>query len=365
MLGAGGILGAAWLAGALHAIATESGWDPGSADHVVGTSAGSIVGALLACGVPPWLMVAHSSGEARRRHGRQRGAGRAHRPLERGEPPSPPRRTRGRPRGRGVALGSLARPYRHSPAALIAGVLPDGLVSTEPIRDTIRSACSGGWAPHPHLWRSRPTTRPASACRLARPARPRPSWRTPLRLVRDPGLLPIDRHRRPALCRRRRALDLEPRHPRRHGLDLVICLNPTSSLHAAAPRTLGERLAFSLRQGAGRRLGAETARVQRAGAEVVLVQPTVHDLDAMGTNLMNRGRRHAVVEAAARSVTEHLRDSAVGERLQRLPAGISELVARPPGTPVDWPDLESAARRRGERVAARDASRPAQRPLAA
>jgi NTE family protein len=115
------------------------------------------------------------------------------------------------------------------------------------------------------------------------------------------------------------------------GLDLVICLNPTSSLHAAAPHTLGERLAFSLRRASGRRLGAETARVRDAGAEVVLIQPTVHDLDAMGTNLMNRGRRHAVVETAARAVVEHLRESPVGERLRRLPAGIPGLVARPPG----------------------------------
>jgi hypothetical protein len=149
------------------------------------------------------------------------------------------------------------------------------------------------------------------------------------------------------------------------GLDLVICLNPTSSLHAAAPRTLGERLAFALREVAGRRLGTEAARVRRAGAGVVLIHPTVHDLDAMGTNLMNRGRRHAVVETAVRSVTEHLRDSPVGERLRRLPAGIPELVARPPGSPAGWPDLESAARRRGERVTARDARRPGPHSLAA
>src|SRR5436309_12593623 len=63
VLGAGGVLGGAWLTGALHAIATESGWDPGSADYIVGTSAGSMIGALLACGVPPWFMVAHSAGE--------------------------------------------------------------------------------------------------------------------------------------------------------------------------------------------------------------------------------------------------------------------------------------------------------------
>src|SRR6516164_7566805 len=63
-LGAGGVLGGAWLTGALHAIASETGWDPGSAEYIVGTSAGSMVGAMLACGVPPWFMVAHSGGEA-------------------------------------------------------------------------------------------------------------------------------------------------------------------------------------------------------------------------------------------------------------------------------------------------------------
>src|SRR5450759_5214976 len=63
VLGAGGVLGGAWLVGALHAIASESGWDPGSADYIVGTSAGSMVGALVAWGVPPWFIVAHSAGE--------------------------------------------------------------------------------------------------------------------------------------------------------------------------------------------------------------------------------------------------------------------------------------------------------------
>src|SRR5512142_35477 len=40
VLGAGGVLGGAWLVGALHALAEETGWDPGSADYMVGTSAG-------------------------------------------------------------------------------------------------------------------------------------------------------------------------------------------------------------------------------------------------------------------------------------------------------------------------------------
>src|SRR6187200_1374984 len=63
VLGAGGIQGGAWLTGGLDALATETGWDPAAADYVVGTSAGSMMGALCASGVPPWFMVAHSRGE--------------------------------------------------------------------------------------------------------------------------------------------------------------------------------------------------------------------------------------------------------------------------------------------------------------
>src|SRR3954453_6408009 len=64
VLGAGGVLGGAWITGGLHALATETGWDPGSSDHIVGTSAGSMMGALGAAGVPPWFMVAPSAGES-------------------------------------------------------------------------------------------------------------------------------------------------------------------------------------------------------------------------------------------------------------------------------------------------------------
>jgi hypothetical protein len=64
VLGAGGVLGGAWLAGALAALTESTGWDPATADVVVGTSAGSMIGALLAGGVPPWFMVAHSAGES-------------------------------------------------------------------------------------------------------------------------------------------------------------------------------------------------------------------------------------------------------------------------------------------------------------
>jgi NTE family protein len=52
VLGAGGAVGAAFHAGALAAIENDLGWDPRTADVIVGTSAGSLVGALLRVGVP-------------------------------------------------------------------------------------------------------------------------------------------------------------------------------------------------------------------------------------------------------------------------------------------------------------------------
>jgi predicted acylesterase/phospholipase RssA len=43
VLGAGGVLGGAWMAGALAALHTVTGWDPREADWLVGTSAGAVI----------------------------------------------------------------------------------------------------------------------------------------------------------------------------------------------------------------------------------------------------------------------------------------------------------------------------------
>ena len=121
VMGAGGVLGGAWLTGALQAITSETGWDPGSARHIVGTSSGAMVGAMIACGVPPWFMVAHSAGESfpglRDANGEladsaDRAAGAIYR-LHRGLPQLGPGSWR-------LALSSVARPHRHSAGAMLA-----------------------------------------------------------------------------------------------------------------------------------------------------------------------------------------------------------------------------------------------------
>ncbi|HXR29280.1 MAG TPA: patatin-like phospholipase family protein [Solirubrobacteraceae bacterium] len=355
VLGAGGVLGGAWLTGALHAIARETGWDPGSSEHVVGTSAGAMIGALLACGVPPWFMVAHSAGEeidglhdARGVAASEadRSAGMGFR-LHGGLPSLGPASWR-------LAAASLARPYRHSPAALVAGWLPHGPFSTEPLKDTIRRACEEDWAPHPNYWAIAVDYR--TGARVALGAADAPPAQLPDAVAAScaiPGFFrAVEIDGRPYVdggVHSASNLDVLAGHD----LDLVIALNPMSSLHVADPRTLGERVAYAIRSASGRRLGAEARSVRASGTEVVLIQPTVHDLDAMGSNLMSRTRRHEVIETAVASVTEHLRESPLGERLAELPPGQPELVRRPPGPASSWTDFRDLARARFSASAAR------------
>ena len=47
---------------------------------------------------------------------------------------------------------SLRAPYRHTPTALLGGWLPRGVISTGPLKDTVRRVVPDGWADHPNLW---------------------------------------------------------------------------------------------------------------------------------------------------------------------------------------------------------------------
>src|SRR5687768_17646445 len=137
VLGAGGVLGGAWRVGGLNALARETDWDPGSAEYIVGTSAGSMIGALVASGVPPWFMVAHSRGEVfeglagpdgRPAAEADRSAGAVFR-LHRGPPPIGPGSWR-------LGRGSLSAARRHTRRAVLAGWLATGAVSIGRLRET-------------------------------------------------------------------------------------------------------------------------------------------------------------------------------------------------------------------------------------
>src|SRR4051794_16186328 len=257
VLGAGGVMGGAWLTGGLHALAAESGWDPASADYVVGTSAGSMMGALLAAGVPPWFMVAHSAGEdftgledatGRPAAEADRAAGATFR-LHRGLPPIGP--------GSWPLIArSITAPNRHRPTALMAGWLPRGIISTEPLKDTVRRAVPEGWADHPNLWIvasdyatgrrvafGREDAPPAELADAVAASCAIPGFYHPVtidgRRYVDGGLWSTSN------------LDI----PRNAGLDLVVSLTPPSSPPPPFAWNPAERAAALVRRMSGRRLG--------------------------------------------------------------------------------------------------------------
>src|SRR4051812_24924743 len=53
VLGGGGMLGAAWMTGALKVVSEAVAWDPREAEMLVGTSAGAVLAALVGAGASP------------------------------------------------------------------------------------------------------------------------------------------------------------------------------------------------------------------------------------------------------------------------------------------------------------------------
>jgi NTE family protein len=235
---------------------------------------------------------------------------------------------------------------------VIAGWLPRGVVSTDPLKATIRRACPDAWAPHPNYWAMAVDYKTGRRVAFGRSGSPPAELADAVAAsCAIPGFYRcVEIGGRPYVdggVYSTSNLDVL----RAEALDLVIALNPMSSLHVDSPRTAAGHLASRMRQAAGRRLGSEAKRLRAAGIEVALIQPTVHDLDAMGSNLMSRARRHRVTETAVRSMTEHLRETPLGARLGELPPGDPRLIRRPEGPRSSWPDFRAAAAERWAHLA--------------
>lgn len=339
----GGLVGGAWMIGALHAIASETHWDPGSADHVVGTSAGSMISAMLASAVPPWLLVEYGSAAGIRgvpgldEPGASRfgGSFRLHWSF--------PRPVLGSP---ALALRSMREPWKYGPAG-IAAWLPRGVISTEPLKAVVRRVVPSGWPTDLRLWVvavDYATGRRVAFGRRGAPAADLAD------AVAASCAIPGFYH--PVTIHGTRYIDGGLYSPSNLDLladtdaELIVCLNPMSSRYRSGMLGPTGPLASLMRGDARNIVDRESLALRRAGKRVLLVEPRADDLRVMGFNYMGRKGLDRVVECAIRTTADSLRGTELGRRLSALPSGRADRLRRPSTNPASWPsDLFPPKRR--------------------
>ncbi len=296
VLGAGGVLGAAWTIGALAALEELDGRAPGEAEVLVGTSAGSVLVAALGCGVPVGTLVGHQTGADAGGLEYDHDSSSALPPL--------PRPGIGSPRG---VLSTALRPWRVTPMAALSAVLPQGRGSLAPVGALVDGVCpDGGWAAHPRTWvvamdydtgRRVPFGRegaPQAALRDAVMASCSiPGWYAPVRIG---GRRYVDG----GACSPT-SLDLLARLPEGELLDEVVVLSPMTSTELDSPGSVAGRIERRFRRLVTKRLLREAGRVAATGTRVTLLCPGPEDLAAIGANLMDPRRRERVLETSLRT----------------------------------------------------------------
>lgn len=286
VLGGGGVVGAAFHTGVLGALADATGWDPHTADLVVGTSAGALVAAGLRGGLDPAELRARADA----------GPGTPLPPLD-----LDPRRLL-RPAAPWLTLAAVVRRGAPRPGLLAAGWLPRGRVPTAAIGERLREL-------HPEPWPAAPT------------------WITAVRLHDgrrvtfgrddvDPGDLgaaveascAVPGYFRPVRIGGADHVDggawsvTNADLVARCGFDLVVVVAPL-----AAGRTLHAW-----------RLDREVAAIEASGTPVFQVRPDGAAARAMGGNPMDAGKVPAVVARAEAVVDGLVADPAHAGAVARL-----------------------------------------------
>ncbi len=304
VLGAGGVLGISWMLGALVALEASDGWDPRTADVLLGTSAGSVIAAFLGSGVSVATLANHPRGIEVEEGLNLRWDYEAHSVR-----PPLPRPVVGSP---ALVRSALRTSGRRPPMTAVYGLLPRGRASLQPLADVVQTvAPSPGWASHPATWIVAMNYRTGERVPFGHPAAPRtslsqavvascsiPGWYEPVPID---GELYIDGGAYSAT-----SLDLLVDA----GLDEVVVLAPMASFAYDAPASVAARLERRWRRRLSRRLLAAAERVSAAGTAVTLLGPGPEDLTTIGANLMDSRRRAEVFETSVRTTAAALTEPA-------------------------------------------------------
>lgn len=307
VIGAGAALGGAWALGVLSVLGEQEGFDPTASDVVVGTSAGSVLAALIGYGVPPEVMAERLNGGAEEVEGTE--------PVNPLDLPDHVHRVLSDvplplllPGNLALAARTLSRPGRHTAMTLAAAMAPRGRGSLAPLGELIEETAAGrDWPARPRTWIVAVDFRSGRRVVFGRPGAPEvPLPQAVMASCAAPGYFP------PVPIRGRRYVDggafsvtnadLLLREP----LDEILVLAPMAMYETDRPRTAAARLERQFRRHVTRRLNTEVGRLA-ATARVRVFSPTAADLAVIGSNVMDARRRRLVYDTALTTTTARLR----------------------------------------------------------
>lgn len=307
VLGAGGALGFTWALGALSAVEEVLDWRVSEADVIVGTSAGSIMGGLLALGYDVPTILRHQTGERCPDDP----------PIDwdydadvGGVLPPAPLPGLGSPR---LLLTAMRNPRRLPPVAALSALLPRGRGSLAPVGRMIELATTeagqGPW-PDQECWIvaldydsgrrtvfGRPGSPAATLPQAVMASCSIPGWYRP---VSFGGRRYVDG----GTCSSA-SVDLLAGS----GLDEVIVVAPMVSVELDRPRSPVARVERRVRRAITKRTLMEIQRVEAMGTKVTLLCPGEDDLVAIGANLMDHRRRDVVLATSLRTQRAAVRRS--------------------------------------------------------
>ena len=302
VLGAGGVLGAAWMTGALACLADRLPCPPGDVDLVVGTSAGSVLAAALRCRAPFEEIAAWQRGQATGLLTESVALAAQDGPL----PPLPRMRFGSVP----LARAALLTPHRVPPWVAASAWLPYGRARHTALRSLItglqRRAAGSGWVDQP-TWISAVDYDTGQRVLFGRDGAP-------------PAALPeavvascsIPGWYEPAVIGGRRYVDGGVRSMTSldalGGTDVeeVYVLAPLASTETDHPLQPHLRMERGLRQVLTHVVIRQAKALAARGKQVTVLTPGPRDLAAMGINPMDPRRRQAVLDLSYRTSAEAL-----------------------------------------------------------
>ena len=309
VLGAGGAVGHAFHAGVLAALEQSTGWKPNSADVIVGTSAGSVVAALIRAGCSAADLANASLGRPLSAAGRtlfERLGPRAHLP-------SPGIEHVDLLRGP-AALGLLLRPWGIRAGTLGAALLPAGNLPTETVAAGVRNIYGTSW-PKEMTWVCTVRLDDGKLVVFGRPGAPQVSMGDAVA-----ASCAIPAYFAPVVIHGARHVDggvhsvTNADQLADLDLDLVVVSCPMASTREATTYAFDLPLRAAIRM----RLAREEVALRRAGIEYVNFLPTPADRAAMGSNPLDARRSAVVTNQAFQSTLAWLHDPKVRTRLEAL-----------------------------------------------